>query len=124
MDGPGSGNRTGRVIDHILAHYGTKGMKWGVRRKNSPGMSEDVAKVEASKNKIKIGGTKSLSNAELQSLVTRANLEQQWSRLNPSASKKATQFVADILLNAGKQQATSIVSNLLAKQVANAMKKS
>ena len=83
-----------------ISHYGVKGMHWGVRKSESgggsskpaasaprPRMSEDAKAVEKAFGKIDRGGTDVLSNHELQSVVTRLNLEQQYSRLvSPSAS--------------------------------------
>jgi 2'-5' RNA ligase len=78
-----------------VTHYGVKGMHWGVRRGDSggkgsapaakpapkPRMSEDAKNVEKAFVKIDRGGTDALSNHELQSVVNRLNLEQQYSRL-------------------------------------------
>lgn len=79
-----------------LTHYGVKGMHWGVRKAASsegggsapapkpapkPRMSEDAKNVEKAFGKIDRGGTDTLSNHELQSVVNRLNLEQQYSRL-------------------------------------------
>jgi 2'-5' RNA ligase len=74
-----------------LEHHGVKGMKWGVRRsdpsgggshKSESGVSDDARRARETAAKIRTaGGTKSLSNKELQELITRMNLEQQYSRL-------------------------------------------
>ena len=85
-----------------LSHYGVKGMHWGVRRSESggggsspapkaapkPRMSEDAKTVEKAFGKIDRGGTDALSNHELQGVVTRLNLEQQYSRLVSSPDGK------------------------------------
>jgi hypothetical protein len=87
-----------KTADDVLAHFGVKGMKWGVRR-NKPSIpaSKDSATATAARMKVKTGGTKSLSNKELQALITRINLEQQYARLNPSKVQKGAQVVSDIL---------------------------
>lgn len=71
-----------------LKHHGVKGQRWGVRKDGSAGSShkatpsEDVEQVNAASAKIKAaGGTHVLSNKELQTVVTRMNLEQNYSRL-------------------------------------------
>lgn len=74
------------LTDASFAHYGTKGMKWGVTRSQGGSVdsdSADVAAVKSSKAKISknSGRTDSLSNKDLQDVVTRMNLEQQYSKL-------------------------------------------
>lgn len=72
-----------------LTHYGVKGMKWGVRKssdssgggRNKLPPSEDFQNVSANRAKIRSGGTKALSNKELQDVVTRMNLEEQYHTL-------------------------------------------
>lgn len=91
MDGS---ERPGGVmtLDQVLAHYGVKGMHWGVRGgKGTPTAahpsSADAQSTDASKAKIQSGGTKALSTKELQELVTRLNLEQQYSKLTAEKNK-------------------------------------
>lgn len=83
------------VLDDVLAHYGVRGMKWGVRRadpsssggsssgttKKPKEVSDDAAAARTAKAKSKSQGLDALSNKELQHLVNRMNLEQQYSRL-------------------------------------------
>lgn len=91
--------------EDVLQHFGVKGMRWG-RRKSvvptevtvsaEPGRrakatggtgqraSEDAQRTAVYKQKAKASTTDSLSTKELQELVNRMNLEQQYSRLaNP-----------------------------------------
>jgi hypothetical protein len=115
------------VVDDILEHYGVKGMRWGIRRRSgatSPG-SDDYQRSTAAKAKIKTGGgTKALSNKELQDLVTRMNLEQQFSRLQPpTKKKKAATFVASVLANVGKQQVTRVANDVATKQISTMLAK-
>ena len=121
------------TIDDVLEHFGVKGMKWGVRKasRHSPG-SEDAQKAVAAQKKIKSGGgTKALSNKELQDLVTRLNLEQQYSNLttNKQSKLKTGQKAAKDILGIGKtvNEAMSFVNSpagkLLKEQLATATKK-
>ena len=78
----------------FLEHYGVKGMKWGVRRseaqlarargalkRSTPEPSEDKKTTESVRAKISRGNTDALSNAELQKLNERMQLEQKYASL-------------------------------------------
>lgn len=77
------------TLDDVLAHHGVKGMKWGIRSKHTSNSSStdspDAQAIAESMKKIKSGGTKALSTKELQDLVNRMNLDQQYSKLSGSA---------------------------------------
>lgn len=114
------------TFESTLAHYGVKGMKWGRRRTRAEldADSADVSQVKSAKAKIKSnrGSTDSLSNKDLQSVVTRMNLERQYKQLAPSTGgDKARKFAADLILNVGKQQATKVVNDIAAQQVSAAL---
>jgi hypothetical protein len=91
-------NETGTTIKH----YGVKGMKWGVRKAEtgSPSqtpskppvkLSDDVrAAVNAQRKITETGGTHSLSNQELQGLLTRMNLERQYSAMMSGSQSKSS----------------------------------
>lgn len=59
--------------------------------------SDDAANAAKAKAKLKKGGVKALSNKELQDIVTRINLEKQYSTLNPSKLKAAGSVVKGVL---------------------------
>ena len=71
-----------KVSEEFLAHYGVRGMKWGVRKKRSA--SADSQRHGANKKKA----LKELSDDELKNLVNRLNMEQNARRLNPSKVNK------------------------------------
>jgi len=90
-------------------HHGILGMHWGVRRYQN----KDGSLTEAGKKRIesvKKGdtndyytarylnskGVKHLTTSELQDLVKRMQLESQYSKLNPSSSEKAQQFIKNV----------------------------
>jgi hypothetical protein len=124
-------------LDEILEHHGIKGMKWGVRRSRSLSTSRsktskpvhepasDAARAKELHTRARTAGTHTLSNQELQHLTQRMNLEQQYSRLSGSSSRKAAgaRFAKEIVVNVGKQQATRMASDAVAKAVAQALKK-
>jgi len=107
-------------LDGILSHFGIKGMKWGIRRKNpsaSAPVSDDAKAHKEVKKQIKTSGTKSLSNKELKDYLERMDLEARYQKANPSVAKKARKEVADLLLQVGKKEAAAYAS----KQVAAAL---
>ena len=82
-----------------LSHHGIKGMRWGVRRTEAQlarvrgrkkNWSEDARTASAIKKK----SVNKMSNAELKKVNERVRLEQEYSRLNPSAINKGWKFVA------------------------------
>lgn len=92
-----------QTVEDVLQHFGVKGMRWGVRRKTgsvdkSP--SDDAASASRAKMKIRKGGIETLSNKELQSLVTRMNLEQQFSRMSQDQISKGANTVRNLLSTA------------------------
>lgn len=107
-----------------LTHAGVKGMKWGVRRyQNKDGsltpagkkrynsMSEDARVASSLKKK----DVKSMSNAELKKLNERVRLEQEYSRLNPSAIKKGMTIAGGVAAGLG----TVVALHSNGKQVIN-----
>lgn len=104
MGGPDTGNATdGSVlVGNVLAHFGKKGMKWGVRKGHgapSHPAHPDHVLVKGHSQKLKEGGTKALSNKELQDIITRKNLEKQYHDLAGGTKKfeKGHKRIKDIL---------------------------
>ncbi|QFG08681.1 hypothetical protein PBI_INGRID_6 [Arthrobacter phage Ingrid] len=100
--------------DNFLEHYGIKGMRWGRRRASSddgssstssvkatpiekPKASADASAVSTYKSRVAAGGVDALSTKELQQLVNRQNLEQQYERLNPAPMAKGQKFMTETL---------------------------
>lgn len=109
-------------LEDVLSHYGVKGMHWGIRKARNappgPAPSGDANRTSEYKSRAKAGGAKALSTKELQELVTRMNLEQQYDRLRPPTKKETVvKFIADTLVQVGKQQAAKVASDLATKQV-------
>lgn len=104
----------------IIRHFGVKGMKWGQRKASATSpASTDSARFTSVRKKAKTSGVHTLSNQELSDFITRANLERQYSSLNPSAVKKGWALVGDILKVSGT--ITSVSS--LVKNTGGAIKK-
>lgn len=112
---------TDELVADFLEHFGIKGMKWGVRRRDpSIPASEDHQRLATVKQKSKAGGTKSLSNKEIQDYLARLNLERQFNQTKPSGM--AGKFISDLLLGVGKQQITKVASDAAGKQVGGLLK--
>lgn len=121
------------VVDVVLAHFGKKGMRWGVRNsrsstpdgpvkvvvkslpgkkikttggKNQPA-SEEAKETAAIRQLGKASKTTALTNKELQTVITRMNLEQNYARVTaPKSGIKA--YVAKLLMESGKKEAASL----------------
>lgn len=119
--------------EEFIQHHGVKGMKWGVRKavekssafvarkaaKKRAASSEDARNAQDAHVKSKKNGLHSLSNKELQDLVTRMNLEQQFNRLKPpSTSEKAAKFIGKTLGDIGKQQVNKLANDVVSKEIA------
>jgi len=114
-------------VEDILTHFGVKGMRWGVRRTSSQ-IHGDSASATASAKKARKHGSQSLSNKELQDLITRMNLEQQYSRVAPSGKgskllKLGGKFAGDVIVGVGKSQVTQLANAQVSKMVASVIKK-
>lgn len=116
-------------LEDFFAHYGVKGMKWGVRKKNTnpvdvsvqevPGKrlrtkggqnqppSDDAKTAAVARQKAKASTTDALSTKELQTLVNRMNLEQQYSRLSAQPVGKGRKFIKKMFTNPQERQKLS-----------------
>jgi hypothetical protein len=107
------------TLDAILAHYGTKGMKWGVRKSKIPkqGPSSEAKSAHRNLVKAKVSGPQALTNKQLKEVNERLNLEQNFAKLsyNPSAAKK----ILDAVFKNGKQinEAINFVNSPAGKAV-------
>lgn len=127
MDGTLLAGRVGddrKDLNEVLAHYGVKGMKWGIRRSRSqldsakPAASEDHNVASAAKAKVKAGGIKSLSNQELKTYLERMDMEKRYKKGNPDLKSEAGKFIKDTLVQIGKQEAGKILTKQIAKALA------
>jgi hypothetical protein len=108
------------AMDDFLAHFGVKGMKWGVRRssKAKEAPSHDAATATAIKKRAKAGKVKVLSNTELQQAINRMNLEQQFKRLSVNEKPAVQRWVASTLLEIGKREVSTAAGKKLGAMVA------
>lgn len=118
--------------DEWLTHFGVKGMRWGVRRDGSSSSSSssshsssDAERASRTASKIKSHGLSSVSNNDLQHLVSRLNLEQQHSKLNPAHVSAGHTFVSELANvggNVAKQTATAYAAKYAAKGIDHLIK--
>ena len=114
-----------QTVEEFVQHFGVKGMKWGVHRSHpSTSTSEDSQRTAELRNKVKTGGTKALSNKEMQDLLTRMDLEQRWSRMNPSKVQKGLKVAQTILSIGGTlNQAVSFINSPAGKAIKDGLLK-
>lgn len=97
--------------EDYLAHYGIKGMKWGVRRKRSEA-SDDSKNASSAKKKAKKSGSESLSNKELKTIQERRNLEKN-ARVYPKNHSKTSSDASDVggIKKTARKKGTNVLSN-------------
>lgn len=120
--------------EQVIAHIGVKGMKWGVRKRRETsseaapdhetvtvkrsasgkvetsggrghGMSEDAMRAVANRQKARASGRDSLSNKEMQDIITRMELEGKYNRVmaaNVAPKSRGRQLVENLLAQEGK----------------------
>ena len=87
-----------RLIN-FLAHYGVKGMKWGVRKRS--GGNSGRTKFSRPANK--------LSNAEIKRRIDRLETEKKYDKLNKGETK-GKDFVEDVLSSVGRNVAKTVLT--------------
>lgn len=100
-------------LDKVLAHYGVKGMKWGIRRSREElarAQSSDYKETAAIRSKAKATRTSSLSNAELKTAINRMQLERQYNQLSGEQANRGAKFVRKMLGQVAQQQVTMVVN--------------
>lgn len=124
------------LLEYVVEHHGVKGQKWGVRRNRrqldassqhvSVNRHPDAQRAHDIATQQKTQGTHSLSNQDLQTLITRMNLEQQFGRLSSTHQNAGKRFVKELLVGVGKEHAKNLATKastqagkkILAKAVA------
>ena len=128
-------------VDEFLAHYGVKGMKWGVRKDRSGGgsrKSKPDSKTPATKKAPeKKGGSssgsapkktvKDIDDATLRDAINRIKLEQEFKRLTTADKSRGRKMVEDALFEAGKETlkgvAVKYATQASVKFIENSLKK-
>lgn len=85
-----------QAVEEFLEHVGVKGMKWGVRKRAPLKTSSDYKKSSELRKKKH----PELTNKQIKLANERANLEQNFMRLNPSKIAKGKAQVTAVLATA------------------------
>lgn len=96
--------------ESFLAHFGVKGMRWGVRKESS-GPAAPAAKSSEDHKKVaelRTKPTHSLSNAQLKVINERLQLESTYSRLDQASVTTGRAKVEKMIKNA--QLANTLIS--------------
>lgn len=94
-------------VEGVLAHYGKKGMKWGVRKTSRHPASEESSRVSAIKTQAKKQGKHTLTNKQLEEANKRIDLE--------SKFKKGTTKPKSALRKAGETAVITMIATSGAK---------
>lgn len=95
----------GEKSKETVEHFGVKGMKWGIRKKNR---SSDFNEAQRLRNK----NPDTLSNKELQTLNTRMSLEANYRNNRINNQSQARKYAKQILVGT----AVGFTSSMLTKQ--------
>lgn len=90
-------------FDDSLAHFGVKGMRWGVRKKTNSEPRKSISE---------------MSNDELQEAITRGNLERQYAALRPQSGLAR---IGAKYRNKLEENATNVASKITVNAVMGVM---
>lgn len=113
----------------ILAHYGIKGMKWGIRRTEAQlararGSSLSATKKASSKSssKPKTKSISEMSDEELRARVNRIRLENDYKSLTPKQVSKGKKFVDDFITKPLAEASKNVIRDLMEQELRKALK--
>jgi hypothetical protein len=111
-------------LEDFIAHYGVRGMKWGIRRKRNPKTGR-VGGKKGGKGKRKVSD---ISDEELAKKVKRMNMEKQYRALKTEQAdrkvvRKGAKAVGGILAKSSKRALTDFSSKQILKGLEKAAEK-
>lgn len=115
-------DKVDEAIDNVLIHYGMKGMKWGVvskkvtpsgrkeaKEKRLETASPEAVRARELRAKAKKTGTQSLTNQELNELVSRMELTSRYSQASAKTMNGGQRFAQEVLRETGKELTKSLI---------------
>lgn len=118
------------MTNEPLQHWGIPGMRWGVRRRSSSSGSNSTSNPKKGKSSsdedkdsddhtrvrnLKKKPMRKLSNQELQAVITRTQLERQYSEMNKTMLDRGKKIVVDTIAQKGQQEFQRIVTTQVDK---------
>lgn len=94
------------MLSSYLRHHGVLGMRWGRKHGSSESSNPDHQTAHALKGKR----VQDMSNDELRTLTNRIQLEKQFKEARRQDMSPGKKLVADVMMQAGKQVATTYVA--------------
>ena len=92
------------IKKQAMKHYGTKGMKWGVRKKRSASASSKAT------SKLRKKKAFELSDDQIKKVNGRLNLEKQYKQLNASTTDKGKSLANKVVGGAAVTVLTAAVA--------------
>lgn len=113
------------AAEKVLAHFGVKGMKWGVRKSRSKGTAPEHQSEMAQRKhevlaKIKSHGIDAATNDDLKMLEQRVKLEMKFNELYPKKKTvidHGSELAKRILLPVAEQQAKNYLNAQIGAKV-------
>lgn len=114
-----------QVVDDELAHYGVKGMKWGViGGAAATALGVTIYKKKREKQQKYEAELRKLSDAELNNRINRMRLEQTYAELSGNTKRRGAgkRFVGDVLKRSGTAVATGLATYAMGAAVNSSIK--
>lgn len=112
-------------VEEILSHHGIKGQRWGIRHKPNPTTGRVSSEDFLNARNLRSNPHRVLSNREIEIANNRANLENNFSRLNPGKRQRGEAHIKGILATVGiAASIASLANGPLGQLIIKAGKKS
>lgn len=117
-------------MEAYLSHHGIKGMKWGVRKSDTPsvGVKRKTSKSfsnrkELAVRKAAVRNRRTMSDADLKKRIDRLKMEREFKNLTEDDIAPGRKCVSEILSTSGKKVLTMAAAGAMAYAIKYAMTK-